>query len=63
MPAAGGGTSTVTAGNISNNSADGTNPGGICNNGGTVTPRISLVALDTPNDCLTSPTPVPGCID
>ncbi|MER5277696.1 hypothetical protein ABT025_18320 [Streptomyces sp. NPDC002809] len=62
VPAAAGGTSTVTASNISNNSADGTNPGGVYNNGGTVTLRFSRVAANTPNNCLNSPSPVPGCI-
>lgn len=62
VPAASGGTSTVTTSNISNNSAGGTNPGGIYNNGGTVTLRISLVAANTPSNCLNSPSPVPGCV-
>ncbi|MFC9941449.1 hypothetical protein [Streptomyces pratensis] len=61
MPAASGGTSTVTAGNISNNTASGTNPGGIYNNGGTVTLRVSRVAANIPSNCLNSPSPVPGC--
>lgn len=62
VPAASGGTSTVTASNISNNSASGANPGGIYNNGGTVTLRVSLVAANNPNNCLNSPSPVPGCV-
>ncbi|MFD0065397.1 hypothetical protein [Streptomyces sp. NPDC056690] len=62
VPAASGGTSKVTASNISNNSAGGVNPGGIYNNGGTVTLSVTRVAANTPNNCLNSPTPVPGCI-
>lgn len=62
VPAVSGGTSTVTLSNISNNTASGTNPGGIYNNGGTVTLRATRVAANNPNNCLTSPTPVPGCI-
>ncbi|MEU5094141.1 hypothetical protein [Streptomyces sp. NPDC020996] len=62
VPAAAGGTATVTASAIVNNSASGTNPGGIYNNGGTVTLRASLVAANKPNNCLNSPTPVPGCV-
>ncbi|MGW6140116.1 hypothetical protein [Streptomyces sp. NPDC055140] len=61
VPAASGGTSKVNASNISNNSAGGANPGGIYNNGGTVTLRASRVAANTPNNCLHGPTVVPGC--
>ncbi|MFJ4126447.1 hypothetical protein ACIP3U_34730 [[Kitasatospora] papulosa] len=61
VPAASGGTSTVTASDISNNSAGGANPGGVYNNGGTVNLRVSRVAANTPNNCLNSPSPVPGC--
>ncbi|MDF6022995.1 hypothetical protein [Streptomyces sp. JH34] len=61
VPAAPGGTSTVIASNISNNNAGGANPGGVYNNGGTVTLRASRVAANTPNNCLNSPSPVPGC--
>lgn len=56
-----GGTSTVTASVISGNSASGVNPGGIYNNQGTVTLRITVVIRNTPNNCLNSPTTVPGC--
>ncbi|MFD6322387.1 hypothetical protein ACFWOL_05760 [Streptomyces sp. NPDC058442] len=62
VPAASGGTSTVTVSNISNNSASGAHPGGIYNNGGTVTLRVSRVAANTPSNCLNSPSPVPGCV-
>ncbi|MET7539096.1 hypothetical protein [Streptomyces sp. NPDC005507] len=62
VPSASGGTSKVTASNISNNSASGVNPGGIYNNGGTVTLHADRVAANTPNNCLNSPTVVPGCI-
>lgn len=62
VPAASGGTSTVSTSNISNNSASGANPGGIYNNGGTVTLRFSRVAANTPNNCLNSPSSVPGCV-
>ncbi|MFE4695384.1 hypothetical protein ACFRH6_35705 [Streptomyces sp. NPDC056749] len=61
VPAASGGTSTLTASNISNNTAGGANPGGVYNNGGTVTLRVSRVGANTPNNCLNSPSPVPGC--
>ncbi|MFB7496199.1 hypothetical protein ACFC09_16155 [Streptomyces sp. NPDC056161] len=56
-----GGTSTVTASVISGNSASGANPGGIYNNQGTVTLRITVVARNSPSNCLNSPSPVPGC--
>ncbi|MEU1488341.1 hypothetical protein [Streptomyces sp. NPDC005752] len=62
VPTASGGTSTVTASNISNNSSSGANPGGIYNNDGTVNLRASRVAANTPNNCLNSPSPVPGCV-
>ncbi|SEG79247.1 hypothetical protein SAMN05216223_111120 [Actinacidiphila yanglinensis] len=62
VPGVSGGTSTVNVSNITNNTAGGTNPGGVYNNGGTVNLRISRVAANTPNNCLTSPTAVPGCI-
>ncbi|WP_031167267.1 hypothetical protein [Streptomyces durhamensis] len=62
VPAVSGGTSTLTASNVSNNHAGGTNPGGIYNNGGTVALIGTRVASNTPNNCATSPTPVPGCV-
>lgn len=52
----------MTASNISNNQAGGTNPGGIYNNGVTVTLWASRVAANIPNNCLASPTLVPGCV-
>ncbi|MGW2448173.1 hypothetical protein [Streptomyces sp. NPDC001675] len=39
------------------------NPGGIYNNGGTVNLTLSTVIDNTPNNCATSPTPVPGCFN
>ncbi|MFI1769918.1 hypothetical protein ACH41H_49300 [Streptomyces sp. NPDC020800] len=62
VTAAPGGTSTVNASVISGNSASGANPGGIYNNGGTVTLRGTVVIRNSPNNCLNSPSPVPGCI-
>ncbi|MGW7822878.1 hypothetical protein ACWGLF_33265 [Streptomyces puniciscabiei] len=62
VPAAAGGTSTLNASNVSNNHAGDNNPGGIYNNGGTVTLNGTRVAANTPNNCATSPTPVPGCV-
>ncbi|MFI0962550.1 hypothetical protein ACH4S8_14275 [Streptomyces sp. NPDC021080] len=62
VPAAPGGTSTVTASVISNNTSGGTNPGGIYNNMGTVNLRLSVVVANNPSNCLNSPTAVPGCI-
>ncbi|MFE9612111.1 hypothetical protein [Streptomyces sp. NPDC006012] len=62
VPSAPGGTSTVNASNISNNTASGVNPGGIYNNGGTVNLTASRVRANTPNNCLNSPSPVPGCV-
>ncbi|MGW4436784.1 hypothetical protein ACWELO_13620 [Streptomyces sp. NPDC004596] len=61
VPAVSGGTSTVSISNISNNTASGNNPGGIYNNHGTVNLTITTVINNTPNNCATSPTPVPGC--
>ncbi|MFE3639218.1 hypothetical protein [Streptomyces cellostaticus] len=63
VPSVAGGTSTVSVSNISNNTADGTNPGGVYNNGGTVTLYLSTVFNNTPNNCATSPSPVPGCFN
>ncbi|MER6738032.1 hypothetical protein [Streptomyces puniciscabiei] len=60
VPAMAAGTSTPTASNVSNNHAGDNNPGGIYNNGGTVTLIGTRVAANTPNNCATSPTPVPG---
>lgn len=62
VPAVSGGTATLIAGTIRNNTAGGTNPGGIYNNGGTVALSGTVVVANNPNNCLTSPTPVPGCI-
>ncbi|CAG6397433.1 hypothetical protein NMG29_24920 [Streptomyces cocklensis] len=62
VPAAPGGTSTLTASVISNNTSSGTNPGGIYNNQGTVTLRVTVVIANNPSNCLNSPTAVPGCI-
>ncbi|MFF2204183.1 hypothetical protein [Streptomyces sp. NPDC058145] len=63
VPSVSGGTSTISISNISNNTAHGTNPGGIYNNGGTVNLTLSTVINNTPNNCATSPTPVPGCFN
>ncbi|MEU6576816.1 hypothetical protein [Streptomyces sp. NPDC046805] len=63
VPNAGGGTSSVSASTISNNTAQGTNPGGIVNIGGSVTLRSTRAADNTPNNCLTGPSSVPGCAE
>ncbi|PZH21012.1 hypothetical protein C1I97_00370 [Streptomyces sp. NTH33] len=60
VPAASGGTTTVSFSNISHNHAADNNPGGIYNNQGTVTLQATVVAGNTPNNCRTSPTPVPA---
>ncbi|WP_112465385.1 hypothetical protein [Streptomyces triticisoli] len=63
VPSAPGGTTTVSFSRISHNHADDDNPGGIYNNQGTVTLRTTVVAANTPNNCRTSPTTVPGCFN
>lgn len=62
-PTVPGGTTTVSFSNISQNQADDNNPGGIYNNNGTVTLQATVVAGNTPNNCSTSPSPVPGCLN
>jgi hypothetical protein len=62
VPSASGGTSTLITSNVSNNTSSGVNPGGIYNNSGTVTLIGTRVAANDPNNCLNSPSPVPGCI-
>jgi hypothetical protein len=62
VPGVPGGTSTLTGSNVSNNHAGDNNPGGIYNNGRTVTLIGTRFAANTPNNCATSPTPVPGCV-
>ncbi|MFG2262374.1 hypothetical protein [Streptomyces sp. NPDC048720] len=63
VPSAPGGSSTISISNISNNTAHGSNPGGIYNNQGTVNLTSTPVINNTPNNCATSPTPVPGCFN
>jgi hypothetical protein len=60
VPSAAGGTATLITSNISNNTASGTNPGGVYNNGGTVNLRVTRVGANVPNNSLNSPTAVPG---
>lgn len=61
VPSVPGGTATLNAVTLTGNTATAPNPGGIYNNGGTVTLRATQVGPNVPNNCLTSPSPVPGC--
>ncbi|GAA1009650.1 hypothetical protein GCM10009564_25520 [Streptomyces thermogriseus] len=61
VPTVPGGTTTVSFSNVSQNQAANNNPGGIYNNNGIVTLQSTVVAGNTPNNCSTSPSPVPGC--
>ncbi|MEU1466455.1 hypothetical protein ABZ467_38915 [Streptomyces sp. NPDC005727] len=57
------GTATVSISNISNNTAHGSNPGGIFNNAGPVNLTLTTVINNTPTNCAGSPNPVPGCFN
>jgi hypothetical protein len=55
------GTLTITSSTVTSNAAT-VNPGGIYFVAGTATLNTSSVTANTPTNCVSSPSPVPGCI-
>ncbi|MFJ9846720.1 hypothetical protein ACIRYZ_41065 [Kitasatospora sp. NPDC101155] len=56
-----GATTTLTSSKVASNIATNA-PGGVYNNGGTVTLNFTAVLANNPTNCFGSPTAVPGCV-